>query len=66
MAESSQNRLKTLWGKEKLLDTSNFSFPTAFSTDFQELETRKTRACLEGKGFKKKVTHTFTPTHLST
>ena len=27
MAESSQNQLKTLWEKEKLLITSNFSFP---------------------------------------
>ena len=49
MAENSQNGLKTLWEKEKLLVTSKFSFPTMFSKDVYCRHV-KTRACL-GKGY---------------
>ena len=51
MAESSSNGWKTLWEKEKLLITSNFSFfPTVFSNNFYCRHV-KNRACL-GKGSK--------------
>ena len=50
MAESSSNRLKTLWEKEKLLITSNFSFSHSV---FKRLilQTRKNQG-LFGKGLK--------------
>ena len=50
MAESSQNEQKTLWEKEKLLVTSNFSFS---SSVFKRLvlQTRKNQG-LFGKGLK--------------
>ena len=48
MEESSKKVQKTLWEMEKLLVTSNFSFPTVFSKDL-ECRHVKTRAC-SGKG----------------
>ena len=49
MAESSPKGKKTLWEKEKLLVTTNFSFfPTVFSKDWYCRHV-KTRACF-GKG----------------
>ena len=48
MVESSPNRLKTVWEKEKLLVTSNFPFPKVFSKDLYCTHV-KTRAHL-GKG----------------
>ena len=50
MAESSLNGWKTLWGKEKLLATSNFSFShSVFKT--LVLQTRKNQG-LFGKALK--------------
>ena len=50
IAESSPNRLKTLWEKEKLLVTSNFSFSrSVFKRPV--LQTRKNQG-LFGKGLK--------------
>ena len=48
MAESPPKGQKTLWEKEKLLVTSNFSFSHSVCKRLV-LQTRKTRACL-GKG----------------
>ena len=48
IAESSPKGYKTLWEKEKLLITSNFSLLTVFSKDLYSRHV-KTRACL-GKG----------------
>ena len=48
MAELSLNRLKTLWEKEKLIVTRNFSFSISVFERIV-LQTRKTRAC-SGKG----------------
>ena len=45
MAESSSEGWKTLWKKEKLLVTSNFSFSQVFSKDFYCRHV-KTGACL--------------------
>ena len=51
MAKSSPNRYKTLWAKEKLLVTSNFSFAHVV---FERLvlQTRKNQG-LSGKGLNK-------------
>ena len=48
MAESSPNRLKTQWEKEKLLVTSNFSFSHSVFK-ILTLQTRKNQG-LFGKG----------------
>ena len=48
MAESSPNRLKTLWKKEKVLVTSNFYFSNSVFKSL-ELQTRKNQG-LFGKG----------------
>ena len=50
MADSSSNRLKTLWEKEKLLITSNFSFSHSVFKRLV-LQTRKNQG-LFGKGLK--------------
>ena len=50
MADSSSNKLKTLWEKEKLLVTSNFSFSHSVFKRLV-LQTRKNQG-LFGKGLK--------------
>ena len=57
MPESSPNRYKTQWEKEKLFDMSNFSFSHSVFKRFV-LQTPKNKACL-GKGYIK--THCTLP-----
>ena len=58
MEASSSNGLKTLWEKEKLLVTSNFSFSHSVFKRLV-LQTRKNQG-LFGKGLKKKLTDGWT------
>ena len=61
MEESSPNGLKTLWEKEKLLVTSNFSFSHSVFKRFV-LQTRKNQGLLV-KGIKKARIHFYTVNH---
>ena len=59
MAESSQNRQKTPWEKEKLLDTSNFSFSHSVFKRLVSQGGQKLLLCGNGLNVRKKVIFTF-------